>query len=157
MYCIVSLSQIPNARFKKKKDFTNYVPYRSGIIKNMSRLYNLSNLYKVDRIILCENSLYNSRRPSSKSHLKLGGEKMHILIYYHKNWGKRHSWNDHMLHSISIKTMSPQWAALARDLSCEEEVGGGDHMYVCMPPQITKHRHWLLKLCQTSYIKMNIS
>lgn len=58
---------------------------------------------------------------------------MHILIQYHKNWVKRHSWNDHKLYSISIKTMAPQSAVIARDLSYEEEEEGGtDHMHVCM-------------------------
>ncbi len=38
-----------------------------------------------------------------------------------------------MLYSISIKTMAPQSAVIAWDLSCEGEEGGRGRMHVCMP------------------------
>lgn len=88
---------------------------------------------RADQMNLWGNSPLNSLHPSIKSDLEMRRKEMHILIQYHNIWAKRHSWNDHMLYSISIKTMAPQSAVIAWDLSYEEEEGGTDHMYVCMP------------------------
>lgn len=84
---------------------------------------------------LCRNSSVNSLHPGIKSDL----EMRRSFDTVPKELGQELFMVEHMLYSISIKTMAPQSAATACDLSREDAGGQRDHMCACMCARLPAH------------------